>query len=71
MTLFERQLEEELISKLSELQYVHRDDISLYEPVDMMDKNKTIFKKVLSDFRRSFPFNAALLDSPNTDAEAE
>jgi len=33
---------------------------SLYEPVDMMHDNKAIFRKVLSDFRKHFPFNPDL-----------
>jgi len=30
---------------------------SLYEPIEMMEENKAIFRKVLMDFRRNFPFN--------------
>lgn len=41
---------------------------SLYEPVDMMDENKTIFRKVLSDFRKNFPFNPTLFEDPNNEA---
>jgi hypothetical protein len=41
---------------------------SLYEPVEMMEENKAIFRKVLADFRKHFPFNPSLLDG--TDAEA-
>jgi hypothetical protein len=37
---------------------------SLYEPVDMMDENQAIFRKVLSDFRKNFQFNPALFDNP-------
>ena len=40
---------------------------SLYEPVDMMDENKAIFRKVLSDFRKNFPFNPSLFDDSNTE----
>ena len=43
---------------------------SLYEPVDMMDENKAIFRKVLSDFRKHFPFNPTLFDDPNNEAPA-
>lgn len=38
---------------------------SLYEPVDMMDENKAIFRKVLSDFRKHFPFNPSLFEDSN------
>jgi hypothetical protein len=33
---------------------------SLYEPVEMMDENKEIFRKLLNDFRENFPFNPKL-----------
>jgi hypothetical protein len=35
---------------------------SLYEPVDMMEENKAIFRKVLNDFREHFPFNPTLFE---------
>ncbi|MBS0599638.1 MAG: anticodon nuclease, partial [Proteobacteria bacterium] len=35
---------------------------SLYEPVDMMNENKAIFRKLLRDFLRNFPFNPTLFD---------
>ena len=35
---------------------------SLYEPVAMMDENKAIFRKLLSDFRKSFPLNPSLFE---------
>lgn len=41
---------------------------SLYEPADMMEENKAIFRKVLADFRKHFPFNPSLFEG--TDAEA-
>lgn len=37
---------------------------SLYEPVDMMDENKAIFRKLLGDFRKQFPFNPNLFEDP-------
>jgi hypothetical protein len=43
---------------------------SLYEPVDMMEENKAIFRKVLSDFRKNFPFNPTLFEDPITEAPA-
>lgn len=43
---------------------------SLYEPMDMMDENKAIFRKVLSDFRKQFPFNPKLFEDPNNEAPA-
>jgi hypothetical protein len=43
---------------------------SLYEPVDMMDENKAIFRKVLRDFRKQFPFNATLFQDENNDGPA-
>ncbi len=43
---------------------------SLYEPVDMMDENKAIFRKVLSDFRQHFPFNPTLFEDKNNEAPA-
>lgn len=43
---------------------------SLYEPVEMMDENKAIFRKVLSDFRKSFPFNPTLFEDPKNEAPA-
>jgi hypothetical protein len=41
---------------------------SLYEPVPMMDENKVIFRKLLSDFRKHFPFNSALFEDPENGA---
>jgi hypothetical protein len=41
---------------------------SLYEPVDMMEENKAIFRKVLSDFRKHFPFNPTLFEDKNNEA---
>jgi wobble nucleotide-excising tRNase len=39
---------------------------SLYDPVEMMDENKEIFRKLLKDFRENFPFNPKLFgDQPN------
>lgn len=43
---------------------------SLYEPVDMMEENKAIFRKVLSDFRKHFQFNPSLFDTPANEAPA-
>jgi len=36
---------------------------SLYEPVEMMEENKAIFRKLLGDFRGHFPFNPKLFDA--------
>jgi wobble nucleotide-excising tRNase len=44
---------------------------SLYEPVEMMDENKAIFRKVLDDFRKYFPFNRTLFEDPKNEAQAE
>lgn len=41
---------------------------SLYEPMDMMDENKAIFRKLLTDFRKNFPFNPTLFEDPNNEA---
>ncbi|MGV7219732.1 anticodon nuclease, partial [Bradyrhizobium sp. UFLA05-112] len=41
---------------------------SLYEPVPMMDENKAIFRKLLSDFRKHFPFNSTLFEDPENEA---
>jgi hypothetical protein len=41
---------------------------SLYEPVDMMDENKAISRKVLNNFRKSFPFNPAILEDLKNEA---
>jgi hypothetical protein len=30
---------------------------SLYEPVEMLEENKELFRTILEDFRRNFPFN--------------
>jgi hypothetical protein len=43
---------------------------SLYEPVDMMEENKDIFRKVLGDFRKHFPFNPTLFEDKNNGAPA-
>ncbi len=41
---------------------------SLYEPVPMMDENKAIFRKLLGDFRKQFPFNSTLFEDPGNGA---
>jgi hypothetical protein len=41
---------------------------SLYEPVEMMDENRAIFRKVLSDFRKHFPFNPTLFEDQTNEA---
>lgn len=43
---------------------------SLYEPVDMLDENKAIFRKVLDDFRKHFPFNPTLFEDKDNEAPA-
>jgi hypothetical protein len=43
---------------------------SLYEPVPMMDENKVIFRKLLSDFRKHFPFNSTLFEDPGNETPA-
>ena len=30
---------------------------SLYEPIEMLDENKALFRTILEDFRKAFPFN--------------
>ncbi|HKV97888.1 MAG TPA: AAA family ATPase [Gammaproteobacteria bacterium] len=30
---------------------------SLYEPIEMLDENKALFRAILEDFRKTFPFN--------------
>lgn len=30
---------------------------SLYEPIEMLEENKALFKTILEDFRKNFPFN--------------
>jgi hypothetical protein len=30
---------------------------SLYEPIEMLDENKALFRAILEDFRKAFPFN--------------
>ncbi len=45
---------------------------SLYEPVEMMDENKEIFRKLLKDFRENFPFNPKLFgEQANEAADTE
>lgn len=44
---------------------------SLYEPLEMMEENKAIFRKLLEDFRKNFPFNPTLFAEPSKKAEAE
>lgn len=44
---------------------------SLYEPIEMMSENKAIFRKVLEDFRRNFPFNPLLFGEADKQAESE
>jgi AAA domain len=44
---------------------------SLYEPVEMMDENKEIFRKLLDDFREDFPFNPNLFGDHTPEADPE
>lgn len=44
---------------------------SLYEPIEMMDENKAIFRKVLEDFLRHFPFNPNLFDAQTKEEAAQ
>src|SRR5262249_25580518 len=30
---------------------------SLFEPIEMLDENKALFRTILDDFRKNFPFN--------------
>ena len=43
---------------------------SLYEPVDMMEENTTIFRTMLGDFRKHFSFNPTLLGDADSGASA-
>jgi hypothetical protein len=40
---------------------------SLYEPIEMMAENEEIFKSVLDDFRKNFPFNPKLFGETQTE----
>jgi hypothetical protein len=42
---------------------------SLYEPVEMMDENKEIFRKLLKDFCENFPFNPKLFGNQANEAD--
>lgn len=44
---------------------------SLYEPVEMMDENKEILRKLLTDFRENFPFNPKLFGDQANEADPE
>lgn len=44
---------------------------SLYEPVEMMDENKEIFRKLLKDFRENFPFNPKLFGEQANEVDPE
>ena len=44
---------------------------SLYEPVEMMDENKELFRKLLKDFRENFPFNPKLFGEQANEADTE
>jgi hypothetical protein len=43
---------------------------SLYEPIEMVEENKALFRTILSDFRKVFPFNPEAFTEA-TDAGAE
>lgn len=44
---------------------------SLYEPVEMMDENKEILRKLLKDFRENFPFNPKLFGEQANEVDPE
>jgi wobble nucleotide-excising tRNase len=44
---------------------------SLYEPIEMLEENKALFKTILDDFRKNFPFNPDVLKDATEEAEAE
>jgi len=43
---------------------------SLYEPIEMLEENKALFRTILNDFRTHFPFNRDPFNEA-TEAEAE
>jgi len=42
---------------------------SLYEPIEMLEENKALFKTILEDFRKNFPFNPDPFGETTKDAE--
>lgn len=44
---------------------------SLYEPIEMLEENKAVFKTIMDDFRKHFPFNPAAFSKATQEAEPE
>jgi hypothetical protein len=42
---------------------------SLYEPIEMVEENKALFKTILEDFRKTFPFNPDPFEETTKDVE--
>jgi hypothetical protein len=44
---------------------------SLYEPIEMLEENKALFRTILEDFRKQFPFNPDPFNQSPKEAEPE
>lgn len=44
---------------------------SIFEPTEMLEENKALFKTILEDFRKNFPFNPGVFKEATEEAEAE
>lgn len=44
---------------------------SLYEPIEMLEENKAIFRTIVEDFRKNFPFNPDPFNEVSQEAEPE
>ncbi|HLL04140.1 MAG TPA: AAA family ATPase [Myxococcaceae bacterium] len=44
---------------------------SLYEPIEMLEENKALFRTILEDFRKNFPFNPAPFNTGGQDPDNE
>jgi len=44
---------------------------SLYEPIEMLEENKALFKTIVRDFRKNFPFNPDPFNEETNEAEPE
>jgi len=42
---------------------------SLYEPIEMVEENKALFKTILEDFRKNFPFNPDPFEETSKEVE--
>jgi len=42
---------------------------SLFEPIEMLEENKALFRTILEDFRKNYPFNPDPFEETSKEVE--